>query len=114
MSNNPEATAPLPDEMGKPLEASLKHLVQHSGPYQTEGSKDELAGALIPSTSMAHNCLAPHVPIGIGQAQEHTDTAASEQRKDAIHTSPKKGRGWISHLFPSEETLDKVSYTVLV
>ena len=44
MSNNPGATSKLPEELGKPLEASLKHLVDNSGPYQTESDKDDLAG----------------------------------------------------------------------
>lgn len=45
----------------------------------------------------------------MGKAVNHrAEQAASEKRKDAIHTNPKKGKSWISHLYPSEETLDKV------
>jgi hypothetical protein len=35
--------------------------------------------------------------------------SASEKRADALHSAPKQGKSWISHLWPSEATLDKVS-----
>jgi hypothetical protein len=42
MSCNPGATGPVPDEMAKPLEDSLTHLVEHSTAHAGAG-KDELA-----------------------------------------------------------------------
>ena len=42
MSSNPGATGPIPDEMGKPLEASLTHLVDNSGTH-AGAEKDQLA-----------------------------------------------------------------------
>lgn len=45
MSNNPGTTTALPEETGKHLEASLKHLVEHSMPNVAKGEKDELARA---------------------------------------------------------------------
>ena len=42
MSSNPGATAPLPEELGKPLEDSLTHLVNNSQAHKG-AQKDQLA-----------------------------------------------------------------------
>lgn len=73
MSSNPGATQSVPEDLGKPLEDSLTHLVDNS----VQGSQgDELA--------------------------------PSEKRADMVHAHGDKSKRWISHLWPSAQTLDKL------
>ena len=89
MSSNPGAKVDIPDELAKPLEESLTHLVDHSDAHAGSG-KDQLARKC--DRGFRH---------GI-------DVSASEKRADAIHSHGSRSKGWISKFWPSEQTLDKV------
>ncbi|WWD08045.1 phosphatidylserine decarboxylase [Kwoniella europaea PYCC6329] len=82
--SNAGTTTILPEEMGKPLEESLDHLVENSNKVSLGGGKDVLA----PSEQ---------------RAAETEDSQA-----DAIHSHGGHSRKWLKKFFPSEETMDRL------
>ncbi|WVW78860.1 phosphatidylserine decarboxylase [Kwoniella bestiolae CBS 10118] len=79
---NAGTTTILPEQLGKPLEESLDHLVENSNTVSWGEGKDVLA----PSEQRAQD----------------------DAQSDAVHSHGAKSRKWIKKFFPSEETLDKL------
>lgn len=87
MATSAGTTRPLPEETGKALEHSLKHLVDHSEANQRDKSK---SGS------------------GLGFLADESYCEDSDPEVDAVHSKGAKSRSWISRFFPSEEMLDEV------
>lgn len=87
MATSAGTTRPLPEETGKALEHSLKHLVDHSEANQRDKSK---SGS------------------GLGFLADNLYCEDSDPEVDAVHSKGAKSRSWISRFFPSEELLDEV------
>ncbi|WWD00210.1 phosphatidylserine decarboxylase [Kwoniella sp. B9012] len=82
--SNAGTTTILPEEMGKPLEESLDHLVANSNTVSLGGGKDVLA----PSEQRA--------------------TETEDAQADAIHSHGGHSKKWLKKFFPSEETMDRL------